>query len=167
MLHTTLNLLRKANACTSRYKVLCKALGGAKRYGYSSPISITFIVENNGLDDALWALRAVSNEKLGDKIARLFAVGCGYRVLPNFEKNFPNDYRIRMCLESSCLYAFGELTDQELSAAESAAWSAAESAARSAARSAAWSATEFAEQMWQKQFLLELLNPNHPIHKEV
>ena len=161
MLHTTLNLLKEAEACTSRYKVLCKALGGAKKYGYDSPIPIAFIIESNGLEDALWALRAASEEKLRNKIARLFAVGCAYRVLPNFEKNVPNDYRIRICLESSCLYAFEELTDQELSAAESAAWSAARSA-----WSAAGSAAESAEQMWQKQLLLELLDPNHPIHKE-
>ncbi len=67
------------------------------------------------------------------KLACTFA----YRVLPNFEKEFPNDDRPRKAIEAKLAWIDGNCTDEELSAAYSAARSA---AARSAAYSAVWSA---------------------------
>jgi len=97
-----------------------------------------------------------------------FSTRCAERVLPIFEKRFPNDYRPRQAIEAakawlqhpsktaeSAASADWSTADFAESAAQSAAWSvafaarsAAWSAARpadSAARSAAWFAAESAE----------------------
>jgi hypothetical protein len=56
LLHTTFNLLRKAEACKRRYKYLARTLGGIRKYGADKPISLLKICEVNGLDDAEWVL---------------------------------------------------------------------------------------------------------------
>ena len=64
-----------------------------------------------------------------------FALVCAESSLGNFEKVFPNDPRVRDCIEVTWRFTRGEATAQEVeTAAESAWWSAwsAESAARSA-----------------------------------
>jgi hypothetical protein len=73
-----------------------------------------------------------------DKIARLFACDCAERVLPIFEKNYPDDKRPRVAIETVRRYVNGLSGEEELAAAEAAA-----GAAR-AARGAAWAAAEAA-----------------------
>ncbi len=51
---TTLSELREAGACTERYQHLCTSLGAD--WGDHEPISLSLIVEYNGVDDAEWAL---------------------------------------------------------------------------------------------------------------
>jgi hypothetical protein len=147
MLHTTLALAHKAGACTDRYKHLAKALGGITAYGKDTPIPLTIVLEHNGLDDTLWALRCVLPEEipLRDKLARSFACDCAERVLSLFEKKYPDDQRPRQAIEIARLFAEGKATTQELAAARDAAWAAAEAAARDA------------EQKWQGQHLQEML----------
>ena len=65
---------------------------------------------------------------------------CAELVLPIYEKQYPNDSRIRDCIETTRQWAKGEATEAELEAATWAAWEAAEAAAGAAAR-AAWEAT--------------------------
>ena len=83
-----------------------------------------------------------------EKTIRLFACDCADHVLKNFEDKYPDDKRVRNCIDVARDYANGVVSEKELSTAESAAWSAAESAAESAAwsaaGSAAWSAAESA-----------------------
>ena len=78
MLTTTFELLHNHGACTGRYRYLAKALGGIKAYGREEPISLLQILDVNGLEDALWALRAVPDDQTAarDKLARLFACRC-------------------------------------------------------------------------------------------
>lgn len=57
MLHTTFKLAHQAGACTEGYRKLAKHLGGVNGYGDDKPIPLSVIVESNGLNDALWALR--------------------------------------------------------------------------------------------------------------
>ena len=64
MLTTTFELLHKAEACAPRYKHLAHALGGIKAYGRQTHIPLLAILDHNGLDDALWALRAVPVEQV-------------------------------------------------------------------------------------------------------
>jgi len=159
MIQTTFQKLHDAGACKERYRFLAKALGGIKAYGRDTPITLLQILDTNGLDDALWALRACPDS---EKFARLLACDYAEHVLPIFETRYPDDDRPRMVIEVSRRYARGEATDAELSAAWPAAWSAAGSAARnaagSAAESAAWSAAgSAAERQWQEARLRELL----------
>jgi len=93
-----------------------------------------------------------------DDTLHKFSVKAAYYSLHNFEKEFPNDKRPRLAIEAKEGFIKGEISIQELLAAESAArlaslaaasvdsaawsaWSAASSAAWSAAMSA-WSAAD-------------------------
>jgi len=133
-MQTTLNKIRSHGPCASGWKKLLAHLG--KTEADNEPLSILTIIESNGLDDALWCLRAVDGS---DKEIRLFAVWCARQV-----QHLMTDKRSIDALDVAEKYASGMATRDELeraeSAAESAAWSAAWSAARSAAESAAWSA---------------------------
>jgi hypothetical protein len=95
-----------------------------------------------------------------EKTARLFACDCAEHVLKYFEEEYPDDDRVRNCINVARMYANGEVTIRELKLAESAALSAALSAVRSAARSAARSAesaARSAEIKWQTKRLFEYL----------
>src|SRR5487761_2540138 len=77
------------------------------------------------------------------RMLRLFACDVAQEVLWVFEKERPNDTRVRDCIEVARLYAMGEATEQERAAAGDAAGDAARDAARAArdaARDAAWAA---------------------------
>jgi len=161
---TTLKGLREANACTERYTYLRKALG----VGYGDkPITMTKILDLNGMDDCLWAVSHTQNGA-GEKLLRLFACDCAEHVLPIFEKKYPNDVRVRDCISVARRYANGQATAEERdaawAAARDAAWAAAaaEDAAWAAARDAAWGAwaapaARAAETKWQTDRLREML----------
>ena len=53
---------------------------------------------------------------------------CAELVLPIYEKQYPNDSRIRDCIETTRQWAKGEATEAEREAAAGAAWEAAEAA---------------------------------------
>ena len=154
MIHTTFRKLHEAGACTERYRFLAKALGGIKTYGKDTPITLLQILDINGLDDALWALRACDD---AENFSRLLACDYAEHVLHIFETRYPDDYRPREAIAVSRRYARGEATDVELSAAWDAAgyatWYAARYATGYAARYAAWTA----ERTWQEQRLREML----------
>jgi hypothetical protein len=86
-----------------------------------------------------------------------FACWCAEQSLPNYEKQFPNDTRIKDVIIAKRKWIKGETTEQELDTAESAAESAAWSAARSAAWSAAWSTARSAAWSAQQDYLYELM----------
>jgi len=148
---------------------LAKALGGIKAYGVNTPITLLQILDINGFDDALWALRACPDS---DTFARLLACDYAEHVLPIFETQYPDDDRPRKAIAVSRRYARGEATEAELTAARTAAWNAPEAeltAAWSASRAAAWAASwaaawaaswaaaRDAERQWQEARLRELL----------
>ena len=66
---TTLNKIRAKYPCESGWKKLLANLGKTKTD--DEPVSITYILDSNGLDDALWCLGAVDGY---DKEIRLLAV---------------------------------------------------------------------------------------------
>ena len=129
-LTTTFNLLRKAGACTSRYKFLRESLKGVKD---DEPINLLTILEINGLDDALWALCATAENC--DKVARLMAADFAEQVLPIWQK-YSTDKRPELAIKAARDYAHGRITRKELAAAHAAA----HAAAWDAARAAAWDA---------------------------
>ena len=81
---TTLNKIRAQSPCSAGWSKLLKSLG--KTHADDEPLALEHILDSNGLDDALWALRAVKGH---DKELRLFACQCARLVLPIFEKQYP------------------------------------------------------------------------------
>lgn len=134
ILSTSFRRLYDHEACADRYRHLAKALGGISKYGRTKPITILQILENNGLEDALWALPTVprSQEAEMEKFARLFARWCARNTpLPDGRTvwDLLADERSKSAIGVAERYANGGATKDELSAA----WSAARLAAWSAA----------------------------------
>ena len=127
---TTLNKIREHSPCTDGWEKLLKNLGKTK--ADDEPLALTTILESNGLDDALWCLRAVNGHK---REMRLFAVECARSV-----QHMMTDKRSRDALDVAERFANGLATQVELAAARNAAWDAARSAAWNAAGEAAWDA---------------------------
>ena len=136
---TTLNKIRSHAPCTSGWEKLLTYLGKTK--ADDEPLAITTIIDSNGLDDALWCLRAVEGY---DRELRLFAVWCARQV-----QHVMTDQRSLDALDVAERYANDQATNDELaaawSAARAAAWDAvwSVSAARSVS-AAAWSASRSA-----------------------
>lgn len=127
---TTLNEIRKHGPCDSGWKKLLRNLG--KTAADDEPLSIATILDSNGIDDALWCLRAVDGYQ---REMRLYAVDCARSV-----QHLMTDKRSIAALDVAERHADGLATDTELAAAWDAAWDAAWAAARAAAGDAAWGA---------------------------
>ena len=119
---TTLNKIRAHSPCTDGWEKLLKNLGKTK--ADDDPLALTAILESNGLDDALWCLRAVDGH---EREMRLFAVECARSV-----QHMMTDKRSRDALDVAERFANGLATQVELAAARNAA--------RNAAWNAAWNA---------------------------
>lgn len=158
MFYTTLNKIREHSPCCEGWRRLLTYLGKTK--ADDEPLSFKSILDSNGLDDAIWALRSIDAPEV-----RLFAVRCVRQI-----QHLISDERSLNALDVSEAYAVGEATKDELSAAwdaaldaardaaEAAAWYAARAAARAAAwyaaRDAAWDAAEAAARdAQQKDFI--------------
>ena len=120
MLYTTFKLLREAKACTSSYKKLREALAGVQA---DDLIALTTILDSNGLDDALWALRATTTNC--DRFARLLTADFAEQVLPIWTAVYPTDNRIELCIQAARDFANGLIDEQQLAAAREAAGAAA------------------------------------------
>jgi len=135
---TTLKAIRNHSPCESGWVKLLAYLRKTK--ADDEPISLLEILKSNGLDDALWCLRAVDGY---DKEIRLYAVWCTRQV-----QHLMTDKRSLDALDVADAFANGKVTKKELAApwaaAGDAAWAAAGAAARAAAgdgaRNAAWAA---------------------------
>ena len=121
--------------------------GGARLLAYlgktapdDEPLPLVTILDSNGLEDALWALRTVTGE---DARIRRYAVWCARQV-----QHLMTDPRSVDALDAAERYADGLATDDELQAAGLAAWkvpdAAAWTAAGAAARAAIWVAVPLA-----------------------
>ena len=72
---TTLEKIRAHDPCRHGWEKLLRYLG--KTAADNEPLAIATILESNGLDDALWCLRAVEGR---DREMRLYAAWCARRV---------------------------------------------------------------------------------------
>lgn len=124
---TTLNQVRRHSPCSEGWSKLLAHLGKTK--ADDEPLAITTILDSNGLEDALWCLRAIERH---DREIRLFAVWCARQV-----QHLMTDQRSVAALDTAERYAAGLASDSELKEARSAAWSAVRTAE---ATEAAWSA---------------------------
>ena len=120
---TTLNKIRAHSPCEDGWKKLLRHLGKAR--ADDEPLLIRTALESNGLDDALWCLRAVDGY---DREIRLYAVWCAKQV-----QHLMTDPRSIDALDMAERYADGQATQDELATAWDAAWDAAWAAARAAA----------------------------------
>jgi len=125
---TTLNKIRTKKPCAYGWQKLLAYLG--KRKADDEALSIITILDSNGLDDALWCLRAVENH---DREIRLYAVWCARQV-----QHLMTDKRSLEALDVAERFANGLATADDLAAASDAARSA--MAAAGAVRGAAMAA---------------------------
>jgi len=148
-LWTTLNEILSHGPCgqepdddgeLSGYLLLKRNLGDG--YGDDTSITLIQILDSNGVDDAIWALRCGMDERFARHLACDFAE----HVLPICDAKCPDDNRPRTAIEVARRFADGKATAEELSAAGSAAWAAwsARAAALPAAWDAAWDAAWYA-----------------------
>ena len=145
---------KSEGACDAGYRKMGEHLGGITKYGRNTPVPIETIFDVCGLHDAIWALIAVK----ADRELRLFAADCAERVLPIYEKQYPDDQRPRQVIEAARAFTRGEISDAARDAAgDAAAWSAAIAALAAARVAAARDAAWAAEQKWQDERLREYL----------
>ena len=138
MIYTTLNKIAEHDPCEDSWEKALRILG--KTEADDEPIAMADILEQMGLDDALFCLRSLPEY---DREWRLFAVWCVRQV-----EHLLTDQRSKDALDVAERYANGEATKDELlaareaarAAAREAAWAAARAAAGAAARAAAWAA---------------------------
>ena len=143
---TTLNAVRAHGPCADGWRKLLSYLG--KTEADDEPLAITTILDSNGLDDALWCLRAVEGH---DREIRLYAVWCARQV-----QDLMTDPRSLAALNVAERHADGQVTDAELAAARDAAGDAAWDAAWDAAMTAEWAAARAAARGAQAARLREV-----------
>lgn len=125
-MRTTLNKIRAQYPCKDGWEKLLRHLN--KTQPDDEPLLVEEILNSNGLDDALWCLRAVEG---CDREIRLYAVWCARQV-----QHLMADPCSVATLDVTERYARGQASREELEAA-SAEWEAARSAAWEAARESA------------------------------
>ena len=129
MIYTALNKIREHEPCIDGWRKLLTHLNKAQ--ADDEPLALATILQSNGLDDALWCLRAVDGH---EKEVRLYAVWCARQV-----QHLMKDPRTLAALDVAERHAHGQATDAELmtawDAARAAAWDAA-----CAAQTAEWDA---------------------------
>ena len=150
-IETTFAKLHDAEACKDRYRHLAKSLGGIRKYGRTKPITLLQILDSNGLDDALWALRCCDTDSDGERLLHEWACWCAEQVLPMFEGRYPDDKRPRRAIETKRRWLDGNASDEELNAACAAAGAAAYAAARAASVAASAAARDAAYAAMEKQ----------------
>jgi len=148
-LTTTLNLIRKAGPCGIRpnkdgtlsgYLKLLQHVGD--NYDADAEINLLTILESNGVQDTLWCLRATVQDS--KRIAAQLAIEFAAEVLPIFEARYPNDTRVRDCIQGARDYLEGKITLEELLVLRRAAYAAAAYAAYAYAAAAGAAAAAYA-----------------------
>lgn len=154
MIYTTLNKIRAHGPCSDGWAKLLRHIG--KTQADDEPVSLLTILDSNGLDDALWCLRAVDGH---EREMRLYAVSCARQV-----QHLMTDSRSVAALDVAERHANGGATDEELAAAWDAARDAVRDAvrdaARDAARAAVWGAARDAAR--DGPIFLRVLTKRHP-----
>ena len=133
----TLNNIREQEPCVKGWTKLLRTLG--KTQADDEPLPIIAILDSNGLDDALWCLRAVKGH---DKEIRLLMIWCARQV-----QHLMTDKRSLNALDVAERFANGEATQGELKAAHDDARDALTDKARASGAALAaseWNITQHA-----------------------
>ena len=121
----TLKGIRKHSPCQESWTKLLASLGKTK--AEETPVDLEYILDLLGLDDALWALRALPESM--DSDVRLLVCDLVEPALKHTD-----DPRPARAVETARRYALGYATEEDLDAARAAAWAAVDATARAAAR---------------------------------
>jgi hypothetical protein len=142
-LTTTLNLLKEHEACDDGYELLIKHIG--EDYDENKPINLLTILESNGAEHCIWALRAVEQKNVKQAIVFL---SCKFAesVLHIFEDMYQEDKRPRQAINAStaCVLIPTEENATVARNARNAAVAASSDADAAFAASAAAAAVAFA-----------------------
>jgi hypothetical protein len=125
----TLGAIRKHQPCKESWVKLLKHRGKTKSYNGRTKVPLVEILDLLGLDDALWALRALPEEMDGQ--VRLLVCDLVEPVL-----QYTDDPRPAQALEVARRYAVGKATVDELDTASAIVWVAVRDAASAIARNA-------------------------------
>lgn len=123
-LTVTLSAIRDSLPCVNGWEKLLKYLGKTK--ADDEPLLLETILDSNGLDDALWCLRALKGH---DRDCRLYAVWGARKV-----EHLMTDERSRRALDVAERFAYGKATRRELAGSYEGAWEV----LREAYRKPAW-----------------------------
>jgi hypothetical protein len=149
LMKTTLNKIRAKSPCKSGWETLLSSLG--KTQADDDELALLTILDSNGVEDAVWCLRAVEGH---DAEILAFARFCAKQNIEAI-KSYTDENSYNLVIEwldggdesiksaaESAAWLVARATDRSTawSAARAAAWSAARSVIESAALSAAWSA---------------------------
>ena len=133
MKSVTLKAIRKHKPCVESWEILLSSLDKTK--ADDTKVSLEYILDLLGLDDALWALRALPESQ--DSSVRLLVCDL---VTPAMK--YTNDPRLAEAIRVAREYALGNATSDSLEAARAAAWSVARAAAEDVPGSATWAMAE-------------------------
>ena len=145
--YTTLNLVKKHHLDSSSSRKLRRALG--KEWGVNDKIPLTRILDANGMEDAIWALRAVpdSRKEERNRLCCLLALDFAEHVLFVFEEIFPGDDRLRQVIQAARDFVGGKAAGwdgKSACAAVAACWDATFDVVANNAARAVVRAVEFA-----------------------
>ena len=102
--YLTLAILRDNHACQERYDYLVEKLG--TDFGDDEPLSLSRILEINGIADCFWAFNcfsAIYEDELR-LIATKTAVWSARQALKYFTEKYPDDDRPRKAIEAAEAY---------------------------------------------------------------
>jgi hypothetical protein len=106
--------MRRFRACHS-YAHLVEALG--PDFGDKAPINLLTILELNGAEDCLWAMRATDQDS--DAVAHLMAADFAEAVSPIFGR-YPKSEQPKTLLDVARAFALGEIDAAAREAARTA-----------------------------------------------
>ena len=116
-MNTTLNKIREKSPCTSGWNTLLKSLD--KTQADDEVVSFKYILDSNGIKDAIWCLRVLDYKDIC-----LFCADVAELALPIFEAKYPDDKRPREAIEGIRKYQSGEIDLEALSKLKTAAYDA-------------------------------------------
>lgn len=135
MLTTTLTRIRSAGPCADGWRDLVRYLG--PDWSDDEPIALTTILEVNGLDDAIWCLRACDG---GLAVAAEFASWCATRAADAVNAAATAAEAAARAVNASAAYDATRAADRADAAARAADVAANAANAASAAIAAAYAA---------------------------
>ena len=111
MIYTTLQSCKDNYACTSGYRKLLAYVG--LDYPMDKNISLLTILKSNGLADTMWVLDRAA---LGDnKLFRMkFGVWCAEQCYKYWKAKYPNDDRVKNCIDMTHKFIIGGCSQEEL-----------------------------------------------------